>query len=94
MKKHYIDLNKMGLTPMSEFEMIEVDGGGFWSFLASIGLAALVVGLILITGGAASVAAGLIIGAIGIAVTAGAYAAGIAAGEDMKPFGLDLQEAI
>jgi hypothetical protein len=29
-----IDLNKMGLSPMSNFEMQEVDGGGgLWDFL-------------------------------------------------------------
>lgn len=29
-----MDLNKMGLAPLTEFEMQEVEGGGFWENLA------------------------------------------------------------
>ena len=35
MKK--IELNKMGLTPISEFEMKEIEGGGFWALYEKIG---------------------------------------------------------
>jgi hypothetical protein len=47
-----MDLKKMGLTPMSNFEMVEVDGGvtNWW------GVAALVLGVavIIVTDGAAT----------------------------------------
>ncbi len=33
MKKQTFELNNMGLIAMSEFEMKEVDGGSFWSWL-------------------------------------------------------------
>lgn len=39
-----LELNKMGLTPMSEFEMQEINGGGFWTWL---GGSMMVVGMIL-----------------------------------------------
>jgi len=31
-----MDLNKMGLAPMSEFEMEGIDGGHYWYLLASV----------------------------------------------------------
>ena len=39
-----LDLNKMGLTPMTEFEMVNVDGGGWLSWL---GGALMVIGTLL-----------------------------------------------
>jgi hypothetical protein len=36
-----LDLSKMGLVPMSDSEMKEIDGGSFWTWVAG-GVAALV----------------------------------------------------
>ncbi|MBC7886538.1 MAG: hypothetical protein H7Z13_01515 [Ferruginibacter sp.] len=59
------DLNKMGISAMSEFEMRETDGGNFWTWLAA-GIAC-VVGVGLIIG-----SAGLVLGAsIGLVTMAG-----------------------
>ena len=43
------DLNKMGLTPMSNFEMQEIDGGGFWDGVT--GFIGVVVGQVAIVAG-------------------------------------------
>ena len=32
-----LELNKMDLAPISEFEMKEIEGGGFWDIYESIG---------------------------------------------------------
>lgn len=40
-----LNLNKMGLTPMNEVEMMEVEGGGWLSWLG----AALCIGALLLT---------------------------------------------
>ncbi len=56
----------MGLSAMSEFEMLEVDGGGFWKWLEAIGVVALAVGMVIGSAGLATAgAAAVIIGAIG-----------------------------
>lgn len=39
-----MDLNKMGLVPMTEFEMQEVDGGALWAWF--LGAAGAVVGFL------------------------------------------------
>lgn len=45
-----LDLNKMGLTPMNEFEMVNVDGGGWLSWLgAAICLTSLFLASALVT---------------------------------------------
>jgi len=35
--KQTLELNKMELASMSEFEMMEVDGGSFWDLIQNIG---------------------------------------------------------
>ena len=57
-----MDLNKMGLAPMSELEMNEIDGGGFWAavFVGACGLAA-------------TYATGGLLGEVAIVATVAAY---------------------
>ena len=55
------DLSKMGLTPMSEIEMIELEGGNFWKVLEGIGLVALAVGIAIGSGGLATAGAAAIV---------------------------------
>ncbi|MFV0605659.1 MAG: hypothetical protein ACK5NK_07445 [Niabella sp.] len=50
-----MDLNKMGLTPMTGNELFTIDGGSFWGWLAGVGAAVAVVGLIVASGGLATV---------------------------------------
>lgn len=93
MKKQTFQLNKMGLTEMTKHEMKETDGGGFWSFLASIGIAAFVVGIgmVLTAGTTAAVALGLWVGAGGALATGVAALEGYSNGnDDFNPFGIDL----
>ncbi len=46
MKTQTLDLNKMGLVPMQNCEMQEVDGGGFlWELAKKLGLEAAAEGL-------------------------------------------------
>jgi hypothetical protein len=65
------DLNRMGVAPMSEFEMVEIVGGSFWSWVAA-GLGSLVgIGLIVGSGG-------LVLGAaIGLLFMAGSAMNGV-----------------
>ena len=43
--KQTFDLNKMGLVPLTENELIQVDGGGFWGdVLRQIGVDTLIGG--------------------------------------------------
>lgn len=46
-----MDLNKMGLTPMSEFEMEDIDGG--FRYWAAVGFG-LAIAACIVTGGAAT----------------------------------------
>ncbi len=81
----------MNCEPLSFTEMTEVSGGGFWSVLASIGIAAFVVGVGLMLGpGAALVTAGLWTGASGLGAIAIAAGFGIN-DDDFKPFGINVQ---
>jgi len=76
-----LDLNKMGLAPMDEFEMQEVEGGGFWKWCCIIGAAVLAVGLTIGTGGLALVAAEVATGIANVgACTLGIGAAGLVLG--------------
>ena len=43
--KHELDLNRMGLTPLTEIEMQETDGGKFANWLKWIGAAVAVIGI-------------------------------------------------
>lgn len=85
----------MNCETLSFNEMTEISGGGFWSFLASIGIAAFVVGLAFFTLGAAAGLAGL-----GLALAVGGFSAtaiGLGVGfnnDDAKPFGWDLAAAV
>lgn len=49
MKHSHLDLNKMSLVPMTFEEMLTIDGGNFWKWLAAgvVAVAAVVVGLTL-----------------------------------------------
>lgn len=57
-----MELNNMGLLPMSDDEMVDVIGGGFWKILC--GITGAVVGFLAagVAGGVLGLAAGLIIG--------------------------------
>jgi hypothetical protein len=67
MNKQTLDLNKMGLAPMSEFEMMEVEGGNLWTWI--LGGAGAVVGFLV--GGVGGAIEGAIIGAtIGLGIDA------------------------
>jgi hypothetical protein len=74
-----LELSKMGLAPMTEFEMQDIDGGGFWKWCCIIGAAVLAVGVAIGTGGLALVAAATADGiatAGGVLLAAGALGGG------------------
>lgn len=52
------ELNQMGLAPMTEVEMQDIEGGGFWKWCCIIGAAVLAVGICIGTAGLGLVAAG------------------------------------
>jgi hypothetical protein len=87
-----LNLHSMNCESLSFTEMTEISGGGFWSVLASIGIAAFLLGVGLMLGpGAAIVAAGLWVAGAGLAATV--IAAGIGAQyDDFKPFGFDFDQ--
>jgi hypothetical protein len=90
-----LNLHSMNCESLSFTEMTEISGGGFWSFLASIGIAAFLIGLAVFTFGAAAGLAGL-----GFAIAAGGFGATVLAGgigahyDDFKPFGWDLNAVV
>jgi hypothetical protein len=90
-----LNLHSMNCESLSLTEMTEISGGGFWSVLASIGIAAFVIGLAFFTFGAAAGLAGL-----GLALAAGGFSATAIAGaigaqyDDFKPFGWDLNAVV
>jgi hypothetical protein len=46
-----LEHNQMGLAPMTEVEMQEIEGGGFWKWYCIIAAALLVVGICIETAG-------------------------------------------
>ncbi len=64
-----LEHNQMGLAPMTEVEMQENEGGGFWKWYCIIAAALLVVGICIETAGLGLVAAAT---ANGIALAGGA----------------------
>jgi hypothetical protein len=64
-----LEHNQMGLAPMTEVEMQEIEGGGFWKWYCIIAAALLVVGICIETSGLGLVAAA---SANGIALAGGA----------------------
>jgi len=42
MNTQSLDLNKMGLTPLSEIEMQEIEGGSFWMAVLGAAVGALI----------------------------------------------------
>ncbi|MBC7886536.1 MAG: hypothetical protein H7Z13_01505 [Ferruginibacter sp.] len=67
MKKQTFDLNKMGLSAMTEFEMQEIDGGSFWDWLTAGGFVTALIGV----AAAATAVMGVGIIAIAIGLAAG-----------------------
>jgi len=66
MYKQSLELNKFGLSAMTEFEMMEVDGGSFWKWLEGIGVAVLAVGIAVGSAGLASAGvAAIVVGYLG-----------------------------
>jgi hypothetical protein len=68
-----LELNQMGLAPMTEFEMQEIEGGGFWKWCCIIGAAVLAVGICIGTAGLGLVAAAT----ANCIATAGGFAMGV-----------------
>jgi hypothetical protein len=52
-----LEHNQMGLAPMTEVEMQEIEGGGFWKWYCIIAAALHVVGICIVTAGLGLVAA-------------------------------------
>lgn len=64
-----LELNQMGLAPMTAVEMQEIEGGSFWKWCCIIGVTVHAVGICIETAGLALVAAAT---ANGIALAGGA----------------------